>query len=62
MKIGTLVRINYPAGRLVDEPGTYAGEGGSWMLVYPDSDAGREIAIRADGCLLLTPGEVTIEA
>lgn len=58
---GTDVRINYPAGSLVDEPGTYVGWGGGWHLVYPNSDAGRECVMRNDGCLLLTSTEFVIE-
>jgi len=59
MKIGTYVRINYLD--LVNEPGTYAGETEDFLLVYPDSDLGRETSIRADGLLLLTSSEVTVE-
>jgi hypothetical protein len=56
---GTHVRINY--GILRNEPGTFVGWDSGWFLVYPDSDEGREIVIRADGCLLLTASEFTVE-
>lgn len=46
---------------LAGETGVYVGEHGQWALVYPDTDKGREAAVRDDGCLLLAHDEFVIE-